>query len=147
MMHAFTKYLEASGNITGNGSMPATHAAEQPCGVGEAVFVGQALHPSTHYFAGGQPVAYTPAQARAKADRPAHASRWCNTTMAWLDERTAQQRAADDVAAIRLARRNAYPSVADQLDALWHAMQQGQLPMVPEFFGPLQQVKAAHPKP
>ena len=43
-------------------------------------------------------------------------------------------------------RRSEYPEVADQLDALWHAMDSGQIPMVPEFYEPIREVKARHPK-
>ena len=44
-------------------------------------------------------------------------------------------------------RHRAYPPIHDQLDALWHAMADGTLPMVPDFFEPNAAVKAAHPKP
>ena len=40
----------------------------------------------------------------------------------------------------------AYPAVHDQLDALWHAMNAGELPRVAAFFDPIAAVKAAHPK-
>lgn len=39
-----------------------------------------------------------------------------------------------------------YPPLADQLDALWHAMADGVLPVAPQFFNPIAAVKAAHPK-
>lgn len=40
----------------------------------------------------------------------------------------------------------AYPSIGNQLDALWHAMNAGLLPMVPAFFDPIKAVKDAIPK-
>lgn len=40
----------------------------------------------------------------------------------------------------------AYPAVGDQLDALWHAMNDDTLPKVAAFFDPIAAVKAAHPK-
>lgn len=40
-----------------------------------------------------------------------------------------------------------YPSVADQLDMLWHAMNRGELPMASDFFEVIKSVKDAHPKP
>lgn len=43
-------------------------------------------------------------------------------------------------------RARAYPSITDQLDALWHAMDKGLLPKVPDFYEPIAAVKAAHPK-
>jgi hypothetical protein len=44
-------------------------------------------------------------------------------------------------------RARAYRPIPDQLDALWHAMHAGTLPMVPEFYDPIAAVKAAYPKP
>jgi len=43
-------------------------------------------------------------------------------------------------------RRLKYPYIGDQLDALWHAMERGDLPKVPEFYDPIEQVKLMHPK-
>jgi len=40
----------------------------------------------------------------------------------------------------------AYPSVGDQLDAIWHAMDSGILSKVPEFYDPIKQVKDDNPK-
>ena len=39
-----------------------------------------------------------------------------------------------------------YPLIGDQLDALWHAMERGDLPKVPEFYDPIEEVKLMHPK-
>jgi len=39
-----------------------------------------------------------------------------------------------------------YPAVADQLDALWHAMDQGVIPKVEGFYDPIKAVKDRHPK-
>ena len=44
-------------------------------------------------------------------------------------------------------RRRAYPPIEEQLDALWHAMDAGILPKVPEFYDPIKAVKVAFPKP
>lgn len=144
----FTKYMAATGEITGSGSVPRELAAVQPRADGQSVFNGAALQPQTHWFSpAGQPVAYTSAQAAAKAARPRHATRWSNEAMAWLDERTPEQKDADAEDDVRQARRHSYPPVEDQLDALWHAMGKGQLPKVPEFYDAIAAVKAAHPKP
>lgn len=43
-------------------------------------------------------------------------------------------------------RRDSYPTIADQLDALWHAMDIGELPKVAAFYEPIAAVKAAYPK-
>lgn len=47
----------------------------------------------------------------------------------------------------REKRRAAYPTVEAQLDALWHAMDRGDLPRAPEFFNMIKRVKDAHPNP
>jgi hypothetical protein len=39
-----------------------------------------------------------------------------------------------------------YPALGDQLDALWHAMERGDLPKIPEFYDPIKQVKDDNPK-
>ena len=43
-------------------------------------------------------------------------------------------------------RRDAYPPIGEQLDALWHAMDAGHIPKVAAFYDPIATVKAAHPK-
>ena len=45
------------------------------------------------------------------------------------------------------ARWQNYPGVAEQLDALWHAMDRGDIPRAPEFYQMIKSVKDAHPKP
>lgn len=47
----------------------------------------------------------------------------------------------------RAARAAAYPPIAEQLDALYHAMAAGALPKVPAFFDPIAAVKGRIPKP
>jgi hypothetical protein len=69
------------------------------------------------------------------------------TSGAWEDLRDAQTQAYDDYVAIQVARRNAYPSVGDQLDALFKAMDAGQLPQVTGFYDAIKAVKNAHPLP
>jgi hypothetical protein len=44
-------------------------------------------------------------------------------------------------------RRMAYPRIGDQLDALWHAMDQGTLPKAEPFYSDIKAVKDANPKP
>jgi hypothetical protein len=46
----------------------------------------------------------------------------------------------------RSNRANEYPDLGEQLDALWHAMDRGDLPKVPEFYDPIKEVKDRHPK-
>lgn len=44
-------------------------------------------------------------------------------------------------------RRRAYPSLSDQMDALWHAMHDGTLPKVEPFYSDILAVKERYPKP
>jgi hypothetical protein len=43
-------------------------------------------------------------------------------------------------------RREEYPPVEEQLDMLWHAMDQGEIPKAEPFYTTLQQVKQQYPK-
>ena len=43
-------------------------------------------------------------------------------------------------------RKQDYPPVGDQLDMLWHAMDNGTLTKVPEFYNAIKEVKNRHPK-
>lgn len=45
----------------------------------------------------------------------------------------------------RQSRRNEYPSIGDQLDALYKAMDAGTLSKVPEFYNPIKIVKDKYP--
>ena len=44
-------------------------------------------------------------------------------------------------------RRASYPTVGEQLDSLWHAMNDGTLPKAEPFFSSIQSVKLQYPKP
>jgi hypothetical protein len=44
-------------------------------------------------------------------------------------------------------RRGAYPSIADQLDALWHAMDDGRLLKIEPMYSDCKTVKDTYPKP
>lgn len=41
----------------------------------------------------------------------------------------------------------AYPPVSEQLDALWHSMDAGQIAKSEPFYSMIKEVKVAHPKP
>ncbi|WP_167366670.1 hypothetical protein [Cupriavidus malaysiensis] len=43
-------------------------------------------------------------------------------------------------------RKDAYPPIEEQLDALWHAMDRGELPKVEAFYEPIRAVKVSYPK-
>ena len=44
------------------------------------------------------------------------------------------------------SRRREYPPVTEQLDAIWHAMNNGEIPKVPGFYDPIAEVKDKYPK-
>lgn len=44
-------------------------------------------------------------------------------------------------------RKKEYPSLGEQLDMLWHAMDTGQIPKAQQFFNSIKQVKDKYPKP
>lgn len=45
------------------------------------------------------------------------------------------------------ARKLAYPKISDQLDALWHAMNDGLIPQIEPMYSEIKAVKEANPKP
>lgn len=62
--------------------------------------------------------------------------KFIETTESWLPQRGyAMNRASE------------YPSVTDQLDMLWHAMDQGLLPKIEPMYSSILAVKQKHPKP
>lgn len=44
------------------------------------------------------------------------------------------------------ARASAYPAIEEQLDMLWHAMNQGTMPKAEPFYSTIQKVKQQNPK-
>lgn len=44
-------------------------------------------------------------------------------------------------------RKAEYPTIGDQLDALWHAMDQGTLPKIQPMYAQIKAVKDKYPKP
>ncbi len=58
-------------------------------------------------------------------------------------EFTPEPASAPPIAAQREA---VYPPIGDQIDALWHAMDEGLLPKVPAFYDPIKAVKSKLPK-
>lgn len=100
-MTTFTNYNSGTGEIHSSGYAP--DGTESSYMVpGYAQYVGDALNSRQHYFAAGAPVAYTAAQAAAKAMPPVGAGAWSNTTMAYADARTLAQ--ARDQARVRIER-------------------------------------------
>ena len=52
----------------------------------------------------------------------------------------------DGIPDYALARKAAYPNMADQLDALWHAMNDGLMPKIEPMYSDILAVKNAYPK-
>lgn len=46
-----------------------------------------------------------------------------------------------------LARARQYPSLGDQMDMLWHAMDANVMPRIEPFYSQIKAIKDAHPKP
>lgn len=68
-------------------------------------------------------------------------------TGAWEDPRDSLTLAADRLAAVHADRKAAYPAVTEQLDMLWHAMDDGTMPRIEPMYSQIKAVKAANPKP
>jgi hypothetical protein len=80
-------------------------------------------------------------------------------TLNWLDESTPPPTRAEVAAEVarltdqwnnteyQRVRAEQYPSISDQLDMLWHAMDVGALPRVDSFYDAIKAVKDANPKP
>ena len=68
-------------------------------------------------------------------------------TQAELEAAWAQVVADRAATEYQRSREKEYPDHHDQLDTLWHAMDDGTLPMVAGFYDPLKAVKDKYPKP
>lgn len=66
---------------------------------------------------------------------------------AWEDTRDTLTMAADRLAAIQAKRKAEYPGIADQLDMLWHAMDDGTIPRIEPMYSQIKAVKDGNPKP
>jgi hypothetical protein len=61
---------------------------------------------------------------------------------AWAEEERLQA-----MNAWHAARKSEYPSMEDQLDLLWHAMDAGEIPVATKFYGLISGIKKKYPKP
>lgn len=68
-------------------------------------------------------------------------------TGVWEDTRDNLTMAADRLAAVHAERRAAYPGITEQLDMLWHAMDDGTMPRIEPMYSQIKAVKTAIPKP
>jgi hypothetical protein len=65
---------------------------------------------------------------------------------AFLNQNTSEIKKAADLKNIQGVRKNKYPSIGDQLDMLWHAIDSGSLDKDSDFYTTLKAVKDANPK-
>ena len=101
-MKSFIVFDPTSGEITHTGfCQDADLALQAPSGFSVIEGAGTT---ASGYIAAGAFVAYTSAQAAAKAARPIYASGWSNATMSWTDGRTLAQAQADQWAIVKAAR-------------------------------------------
>jgi hypothetical protein len=101
--------------------------------------VGDDVHPLTHYITSNGAVRMPP--------KPSPDHVFDYATKSWVDNRTDAEKAAQALAEVQQARKRSYPSVGDQLDMLWHAMDDGVMPKIEPFYSSIKAVKDAHPKP
>jgi len=67
-------------------------------------------------------------------------------TKAMLDAWAIEVAPIKEAASIRQSRRDEYMPIGDQLDALWHAMDDGRLPQIEPIYSAHKVVKDKHPK-
>lgn len=106
-MHSYSIYELATGEIVQTGTC-AEADVEGQAGPGQGLVLG-AYNPADGYVADGALVAYTPAQAAAKAAPPSPWHRWSNETMAWADSRS-----LDDLRRARVDAITAWRDAADR---------------------------------
>lgn len=105
----------------------------------DMIEVDASVHPLTHYIANGAPVKMPP--------RPTPDHVFDYGVRNWVDIRTAAQKTQQALDAVSDTRRRAYPSLGDQMDMLWHAMNNNVLPRIEPFYSQIKAVKEQFPKP
>lgn len=139
-MTSFAKY-DDNGTVIATGHLPEEMIALQDGNI----YIGEA-DVKKHYIVDGILQTYTPAEQLAKSELN-QGWIWKMPERIAVDMRTTEKKKDDVLQAVLRARKAAYPSVEDQLDALWCAMDTGILPKVPDFYDPIKAAKLAHPKP
>lgn len=127
---------DSSGRVLRTGSCPDDHVQLQARD-GEMAIEGEA-NDGLHRIEDGKVIDLPP--------KPSANHVFDYAKKRWHDPRTPEQKTLDAANVIRANRAKQYPPIGDQLDALWHAMDAGVLPMVAAFYDPIAAVKAAHPK-
>lgn len=96
-------YTLATGAIVRAGAGPAGSAVIYDAQT-EGVLVDTSAEIGKHWVDDGEPVAFTPEQMAARAARPAHPAHWSNASMAWVDDRTLEQKRTGKWEEIKAAR-------------------------------------------
>lgn len=134
MMIRFAQFLP-TGEIVTVGSTQESVVQAMP----DMIEVDASVHPLTHYITNGAAVRMPP--------KPTLDHVFDYAAKVWVDNRTDEQKAQQALAAVSEARRKAYPSLGDQMDMLWHAMDDNVIPRVEPFYSQIKAVKDANPKP
>ena len=69
------------------------------------------------------------------------------TVQAWLDEGNVITDTIEYLTLYKGARAREYPDIGDQLDTLWHAIDENALDKTSDFYTTIKAVKDANPKP
>jgi hypothetical protein len=133
-MIQFAQFLP-SGEIVAVGATQESVVQSRP----DMLEVDASVHPLTHYISNRAPVKMPP--------RPTPDHVFDYGVRNWVDIRTAAQKAQQALDAVSDTRRRAYPSLGDQMDMLWHAMDANVMPRVEPFYSQIKAVKDANPKP
>lgn len=129
----FAQFLP-SGEIVSIGMTQESVVSQMP----DLIAVSPDVHPLTHYIDGGKAVQMPP--------KPSPDHVFDYETRTWVDNRTEEDKAAQALAEVQLSRQRAYPSIGDQLDMIWHAMDDNIIPRVEPFYSQIKAVKDQFPK-
>lgn len=90
-MTSFAIYKISTGEITRSGSVPSYSINDQVLDTDEALIVGEYTS-DQYYISSGTAIAYTEAQALAKASGAVYGKIWDNSALAWIDTLTLKDR-------------------------------------------------------
>lgn len=67
-------------------------------------------------------------------------------TKEWLQSQITEYQNWKNNESIILDRNKEYPTIGDQLDMLWHSMDQGEIPKATQWFNEIKRIKDKYPK-
>jgi hypothetical protein len=137
----FIVYDESTGEIiragqTNNHAMALMQGGNEH---GVLITGNSAARPGTHYVSNGAIINM--------GNAPDEFHKFNYELCIWKDARDAVTLAADTLAAVHNKRRSEYPDIAEQLDMLWHAMDDGTIPRIEPMYSQIKAVKDGNPKP